>query len=282
MQSKTIDIEKSSEEKERRLLDWFRNYKSAIVAYSGGVDSTYVLFAAHQIHGERALGISSFSETVPEIQKEYALENVRIIGAPYEIVQTQEMQKEQFIRNESDRCFHCKDELYSLLGKMAAERGYDVVVDGTNADDLGDFRPGRKAADLHEVKSPLVEIGMTKEEIRIRSRLAGLTTWNIPASACLSSRIPHNSQITLEKLKTVEEGESFLRSLGFRQIRVRHHEKIVRIELAPEEMGRIWEADLFQLISRFFKSLGFQYVTLDLEGYRSGSLNPIHPKDQKV
>lgn len=282
MQSKTIEIEKSSEEKERRLLDWFRNYKSAIVAYSGGVDSTYVLFAAHQIHGERALGISSFSETVPEIQKEYALENVRIIGAPYEIVQTQEMQKEQFIRNESDRCFHCKDELYSLLGSIAAERGYDVVVDGTNADDLGDFRPGRKAADLHEVKSPLVEIGMTKEEIRIRSRLAGLTTWNIPASACLSSRIPHNSLITLEKLKTVEEGESFLRSLGFRQIRVRHHEKIVRIELAPEEMGKIWEADLFQRISRFFKSLGFQYVTLDLEGYRTGSLNPIHHKDEKV
>jgi uncharacterized protein len=274
LENKTIDIEKSSAEKELRLFDWFRNYRSAIVAYSGGVDSTYVLYAAYQVYGDRALGISSFSETVPEIQKQYALENVRIIGSPYEIIQTQEMQKEQFVKNETDRCFHCKDELYSVLGGIAVDRGFDVVVDGTNADDLGDFRPGRKAADLHEVRSPLVEIGMTKEEIRIRSRLAGLTTWNIPASACLSSRIPHNTLITLEKLKAVEEGESFLRRLGFRQIRVRHHEKIVRIELAPEEMGKIWEAGLFQRITQFFKSLGFQYVTLDLEGYRTGSLNP--------
>jgi pyridinium-3,5-biscarboxylic acid mononucleotide sulfurtransferase len=274
LENKVVDIEKSSEEKELHLFDWFRNYRSAIVAYSGGVDSTYVLYAAYQVYGDRALGISSFSETVPEIQKHYALENVRIIGAPYEIVQTQEMQKEQFVRNEADRCFHCKDELYGVLGGIATDRGFDVVVDGTNADDLSDFRPGRKAADLHEVRSPLVEIGMTKEEIRIRSRLAGLTTWNIPASACLSSRIPHNSLITLEKLKAVEEGESFLRRLGFRQIRVRHHEKIVRIELAPEEIGKIWEADLFQRITQFFKSLGFQYVTLDLEGYRTGSLNP--------
>jgi uncharacterized protein len=157
---------------------------------------------------------------------------------------------------------------------MAEERDFEVVVDGTNADDLGDFRPGRKAADLHKVRSPLVEVGMTKEEIRIRSRLAGLTTWNIPASACLSSRIPHNSLITLEKLRSVEDGEAFLRSLGFKQIRVRHHDKIVRIELAPEEMSRIWQDDLFQRISQFFKSLGFQFVTLDLEGYRTGSLNP--------
>ncbi len=270
-----MNVEETAAEKERQLFDWFRNYQSSIVAYSGGVDSTYVLFAAHKVHGSRVLGVSSFSETVPQIQKDYALENIRIIGALYEIVWTQEMQKEQFVQNETDRCFHCKDELYGVLGKMAEERSFDVVVDGTNADDLGDFRPGRKAADLHRVKSPLVEVGMTKEEIRIRSRLAGLTTWNIPASACLSSRIPHNSLITLEKLKSVEEGEAFLRSLGFNQIRVRHHDKIVRIELAPEEMSLIWQDDLFKRITIFFKSLGFQFVTLDLEGYRTGSLNPV-------
>jgi uncharacterized protein len=269
-----MNVEQSAVEKEQQLLKWFRNYHSSIVAYSGGVDSTYVLFAAYKVHGDRVLGISSFSETVPQIQKDYALENVRIIGAPYEIIQTQEMQKEQFVKNEWDRCFHCKDELYGVLGKLAEERSFDVVVDGTNADDLGDFRPGRKAADLHKVKSPLVEIGMTKEEIRIRSRLAGLTTWNIPASACLSSRIPHNSMITLEKLKTVEDGEAFLRSLGFKQIRVRHHDKIVRIELAPEEMARLWQEDLFSRLTQYFKSLGFKFVTLDLEGYRTGSLNP--------
>jgi uncharacterized protein len=273
MNISSINIEESAEQKEKELFQWFRKYQSSIVAYSGGVDSTYVLFCANKIHGQRALGVSSFSETVPQIQKDYALENVRIIGAQYEIIQTDEMQKEAFVENKTDRCFHCKDELYGVLSKIADDRNFEIIVDGTNADDLGDFRPGRKAADLHKVKSPLVEIGMTKEEIRIRSRIAGLTTWNIPASACLSSRIPHNSLITLEKLKTVEEGESFLRSLGFRQIRVRHHDKIVRIELAPDEMSRIWEQDLFHRITQFFKSLGFQFVTLDLEGYRTGSLN---------
>ncbi|HEY4490670.1 MAG TPA: ATP-dependent sacrificial sulfur transferase LarE [Acidobacteriota bacterium] len=268
-----MDWEVSAGEKEQRLLEWLGRFQSALVAYSGGVDSTYVLYAAHKIFGSKALGVSSFSETVPEIQKQYALENARVIGANYEIIHTLEMEKPAFLQNNADRCFHCKDELYSVLGSMARERRYDVVVDGTNADDLSDFRPGRKAADLHKVRSPLVEIGMTKQEIRIRSKIAGLTTWNIPASACLSSRIPHQSKITLEKLRTVEKGEDFLRSLGFVQIRVRHHDNIVRIELAPEEMLRIWQSDLLQKIVDHFKLLGFKFVTLDLEGYRTGSLN---------
>jgi pyridinium-3,5-biscarboxylic acid mononucleotide sulfurtransferase len=267
------DLEKRSAEKEERLTGWFRQFGSALVAYSGGVDSTYVLYVAHRVFGDLALGISSFSETVPQIQKDYALENVRIIGAPYEIIYTNEMQKDAFLKNNTDRCFHCKDELYGVLGDIARTRRIDVVVDGTNADDLSDFRPGRKAAAMHNVRSPLVEIGMKKEEIRIRSRLAGLTTWNIPASACLSSRIPHQSVITMEKLTAVEKGEDFLRGLGFRQIRVRHHDQIARLELSREEMKRIWSQDLFDEISRFFKSLGFKYVTLDLEGYRTGSLN---------
>src|SRR5262249_43883533 len=265
--------EQSAEQKEKQLLDWFGGFNSAMVAYSGGVDSTYVLYAAERVFGERALGVSSFSETVPQIQKDYALENARIIGARYEIIQTNEMQKDEFLRNNSDRCFHCKDELYGVLRQKAADLNFSVIVDGTNADDLSDFRPGRKAADLHGVRSPLVEIGMTKEEIRIRSRLAGLTTWNIPASACLSSRIPHQTRITLDKLQTVEQGEDYLRSLGFRQVRVRHHDQIVRIEIAPEEMPRVWNEDLLSKIAAQFKALGFKFVTLDLEGYRSGSLN---------
>jgi uncharacterized protein len=267
------DLDLVALEKERRLLDWFGSVESAIVAYSGGVDSTYILYAAHQVLGNRALAVSSFAETVPQIQKDYALENVKIIGAPYEIVYTREMEKEAFRRNNSDRCFHCKDELYGMLDGLARDRGFDVIVDGTNADDLTDFRPGRKAADLHGVRSPLVEIGMTKEQIRNRSKLARLTTWNIPASACLSSRIPYQSIITLEKLNTVENGESFLRSLGFVQIRVRHHDQIVRIELAPAEMKKLWDENLLESIVSHFKSLGFKFVTLDLEGYRTGSLN---------
>lgn len=263
-----------AESKEQKLFEWFRGFQKVMVAYSGGVDSTYVLYVAHRVLGDRALGVSSFSETVPQIQKDYALENARIIDARYEIIYTQEMEKDDFLRNDPNRCFHCKDELYGVLGRMAAERSFDVIVDGTNADDLGDYRPGRKAADLHQVKSPLVEIGMTKEEIRIRSKLAGLTTWNIPASACLSSRIPHFSGITMEKLRTVEKGEDYLRSLGFRQLRVRHHGEIARLELSSEEFEKIWKEKLFDPISSYFKSLGFKFVTLDLEGYRTGSLNP--------
>ena len=267
------EIERSAAEKEKRLKDWFAQFRSALVAYSGGVDSTYVLYVAHTAFGVRTLGVSSFSETVPQIQKDSAMENVRIIGAPYEIIYTEEMQKDAFLQNNTDRCFHCKDELYGVLKTMAENRQMDVVVDGTNADDVSDFRPGRKAAEMHGVRSPLVEIGMGKEEIRIRSKLAGLTTWNIPASACLSSRIPHQSLITLEKLQAVEKGEDFLRALGFRQIRVRHHDKIVRIEIAPQELSKVWSENLFQTISGHFKSLGFKFVTLDLEGYRTGSLN---------
>lgn len=268
-----MDLEKTAAEKELKLLDWFASFNRVIVAYSGGVDSTYVLYAAHRALGPGAVGISSFSETVPQIQKDYALENARIIGAEYEIIYTQEMQKEVFVKNDTNRCFHCKDELYGVLKEMARQRDVQMIVDGTNADDLGDYRPGRRAADLHGVRSPLVDVGMTKEEIRVRSRLAGLTTWSIPASACLSSRIPHQTIITLEKLKTVEKGEDFLRSLGFTQLRVRHHDQIVRIELSPEEMKKIWEQDLFARIIAHFKSLGFKYVTLDLEGYRTGSMN---------
>ena len=267
------EVERSAAAKEEQLVQWFAQFERALVAYSGGVDSTYVLYAAHRVFGDQVLGISSFSETVPQVQKDSALENVQIIGAPYEVIYTEEMQKEAFRKNNTDRCFHCKDELYGVLKDIAVQRKFDVIVDGTNADDVSDFRPGRKAAELHGVRSPLVEIGMKKEEIRVRSRLAGLSTWNIPASACLSSRIPHQSMITMEKLRTVEQGEDFLRELGFRQIRVRHHDQIVRLELAPQEMKRIWEEDLFEKITAHFKSLGFKFVTLDLEGYRTGSMN---------
>lgn len=271
-----MGIEQTAKVKEGQLEQWFRNYRKVVIAYSGGVDSTYVLYVANRVLGDKALAVSSFSESVSQVQKDYALENVKIIGAAHEIVYTREINHDGYVQNEADRCFYCKDELYGTLGKIASERGFDVIVDGLNADDLTDYRPGRRAAEIHRVASPLVEVGMTKEEIRIRSRLAGLTTWSIPASACLASRIPHQTPVTVEKLRTVENGEDFLRNLGFRQLRVRHHEKTVRIELAPEEIGRVWQENLFDSIVRYFKSLGFQFVTLDLEGYRTGSLNPIH------
>jgi uncharacterized protein len=269
-----MNIEETALEKESLLEKWFQNHSKVVIAYSGGVDSTYVLYIAHRVLADGALAVSSFSESVPQIQKDYALENVKRIGAQHKIIYTEEMKREGYVKNEADRCFHCKDELYGTLSKMCDEQQWELIVDGLNADDLGDFRPGRRAAELHQVRSPLVEVGMTKEEIRIRSRIAGLSTWSIPASACLASRIPHQMIVTVEKLRTVENGEDFLRSLGFRQLRVRHHEKTVRIELAPEEMKRIWEENLFETIVQHFKSLGFRFVTLDLEGYRTGSLNP--------
>lgn len=269
-----MNLEHTAQQKEAQLENWFQNFRKVVIAYSGGVDSTYVLYVANRALSEGALAVSSFSESVPQIQKDYALENVKIIGAKHEIIFTEELKRDGYVKNEGDRCFYCKDELYGSLAQMAAEQGYELIVDGLNADDLSDFRPGRKAAELHHVRSPLVEIGMTKEEIRVRSKIAGLSTWSIPASACLASRIPHQTMVTVEKLRTVENGEDFLRSLGFRQLRVRHHEKTVRIELAPEEMKRIWQENLFDSIVSHFKSLGFQFVTLDLEGYRTGSLNP--------
>ena len=244
---------------------------SVIVAYSGGVDSTFVAAVASDVLSDRALAITGVSPSIPQSEVREAKELARSFGIAHELIDTQEMDDPNYVANSPNRCFHCKDELYGRLMVIARERGFDYVVDGCNLDDTGDFRPGRRAATQHGVRSPLVEAGLTKEDIRALSRERGLPTWDKPAMACLSSRIPYGTPVTVEALGRIGDAEAYLRSLGLRQLRVRHHEDVARIETD--------EAGLELLISRRaevverLKALGYLYVTLDLAGYRSGSLN---------
>jgi uncharacterized protein len=244
---------------------------SVIVAYSGGVDSTFVAAVAHDVVGDRALAITGVSPSVPASEVEDAKELARRIGIAHELIETREMDDPNYVANSPDRCFHCKDELYGRLTAMARERGFDHVVDGCNLDDTGDFRPGRRAADQHGVRSPLVEAGLNKNDIRALSRERGLPTWDKPAMACLSSRIPYGTPVTVEALGRIGEAEAYLRSLGLRQLRVRHHGDVARIE--TDEAGlELLIARRAEVVERL-KALGYLYVTLDLAGYRSGSLN---------
>jgi len=244
---------------------------SIIVAYSGGVDSTFVAAMAHDLLDGRALAITGVSPSVPASEVEQAKELARHIGIAHELIETREMDDPNYVANTPDRCFHCKDGLYGRLTAMARERGFDCVADGCNLDDTGDFRPGRRAAARHTVHSPLVEAGLTKEDIRALSRERGLPTWNKPAMACLSSRIPYGTPVTVEALGRIEEAEACLRSLGLRQLRVRHHDDVARIE--TDEPGlELLIVRRTEVVERL-KALGYLYVTLDLAGYRSGSLN---------
>ena len=244
---------------------------SIMVAYSGGVDSTFVAAMAHDLLDGRALAITGVSPSVPASEVEQAKELARHIGIAHELIETREMDDPNYVANTPDRCFHCKDGLYGRLTAMARERGFDCVADGCNLDDTGDFRPGRRAAARHTVHSPLVEAGLTKEDIRALSRERGLPTWNKPAMACLSSRIPYGTPVTVEALGRIEEAEACLRSLGLRQLRVRHHDDVARIE--TDEPGlELLIARRAEVVERL-KALGYLYVTLDLAGYRSGSLN---------
>ena len=244
---------------------------SLIVAYSGGVDSTFVAVVAHDVLGDRALAITGVSPSVPSSEVEEARGLARHIGIAHELIETREMDDPDYVANSPDRCFHCKDELYGRLTAIARERGLDCVADGCNLDDTGDFRPGRRAAAQHTVRSPLVEAGLTKDDIRALSRARGLPTWDKPAMACLSSRIPYGTPVTVEALGRIGEAEAYLRSLGLRQLRVRHHEDVARIE--TDEAGlELLIARRAEVVERL-KALGYLYVTLDLGGYRSGSLN---------
>jgi uncharacterized protein len=244
---------------------------SVIVAYSGGVDSTFVAAIAHDVLGDRALAITGVSPPVPSSEVAEAGELARGISIAHELIETREMEDPDYMANSPDRCFHCKDELYGRLTAMSRERGFDYVADGCNLDDTADFRPGRRAAAEHGVRSPLVEAGLTKDDIRALSRERGLPTWDKPAMACLSSRIPYGTPVTVEALGRIGDAEAHLRSLGLRQLRVRHHGDVARIETD--------EAGLDLLITRRaevvqrLKALGYLYVTLDLAGYRAGSLN---------
>jgi uncharacterized protein len=261
------------EQKEQRLRELMRGFGSAIIAFSGGVDSAYLSWVASEELGERALAVTGDSASYPTFQRELAERLVSQFGIRHQILFTEEFEDENYTANPSNRCYYCKTELYTKLKELADERGFAAICDGTNADDVGDFRPGRQAARENGVRSPLLECGLTKAEIRELSRRAGLPAWDEPASACLSSRIPYGQVVSIEKVSMVDRAESALKRMGFRQVRVRHHGDIARIEIAQDEMGRALDAEMTAHISASLKQIGFRYVALDLDGYRTGSLN---------
>jgi uncharacterized protein len=261
------------DQKQARLFEILEELSSVIVAYSGGADSAYLAWAAMRVLGDKAVAITADSASFPRSHKADAEAFAREHSIRQEYVKTLEFNNPDYVKNAPDRCFHCKDELFGKLDQVAKDRGIAHVIYGVNVDDLGDYRPGQKAARIHQVKAPLVEAGLTKAEIRESSRRAGLSTWDRPASACLSSRIPYGTKVTPENVRTVEVGEESIRLLGFRQFRVRFHQDLVRLEIAPEELPRALTPEMAEKFVAIFKPLGFHYVTLDLEGYRQGSLN---------
>jgi uncharacterized protein len=263
--------------KEQKLRETFRALGSVIVAYSGGVDSSYVAYIANAELGPRAICITGQSASLPSYQQAETDRVVAQFGFHHEIIQTEELENPSYRANNADRCYFCKDELYGKLEAIAASRGIECIVDGSTTDDLGDYRPGRKAATQHAVRSPLIEVGMSKNEVRELSRRAGLPTWDKPASPCLSSRIAYGTAVTIERLSKVDRGEEILREFGFKEFRVRHHDTLVRLEIAPAELDRALDKEMIQQLAKRFRELGFKYVTLDLEGFRSGSMNEVLP-----
>jgi uncharacterized protein len=267
------------ESKRESLLARLRSMGRLLVAYSGGVDSAYLAWAAQQALNDKMLAIIADSPSLARTQLKDAVAFAQEQSIPLEVIPTGELDRPEYVRNDSQRCFFCKDELFTLMEELREARGFETIAYGVNLDDQGDFRPGQRAAGAHHVAAPLLDAGLSKEEIRELARSAGLRIWDKPASACLSSRIEYGRPVTREALAVVENGEDALRALGFRQFRVRHHGEIVRIEIAREELDRALDPGMAAEFTRIFKTLGFKFVTLDLEGFRSGSMNTLLPAE---
>lgn len=267
-------------EKQARLENRLREFGSVMVAYSGGIDSAYLAYVAHRVLGDGMKAVIADSASLARTQLADALTFAEEQALPVQILHTAELEREDYAKNDASRCFHCKDELFTVMEAERQRLGYQHLAYGMNLDDRGDFRPGQKAAALHNAVAPLVEAQMTKEDIRALAREAGLRIWDKPASACLSSRVEYGIAVTREVLQRIEEGEELLRQLGYRQFRVRYHGELARIEIARAELAKALSLESLDQIVAGFKAIGFKYVTLDCEGYRSGSMNAVLPVEQ--
>lgn len=266
------------ESKQARLEAELAAIPSLVVAYSGGVDSAYLAYAARKVLGSRMLAVTAVSASLSQHDRRQAEACAAELALPHEFIETGEVSNPEYRANNPNRCFFCKDELFNKLDALAGDRGYAAVAYGVNVDDLGDWRPGQQAARNHRVLTPLVDAGLTKPDIRELARRAGVPVWDRPASPCLASRVAYGVEVTPERLSVVEQGEEAMRALGFTRFRVRHHDKLARIEVAPNELPRALQPEMVRRFVEIFKALGFAYVTLDLEGYRQGSLNSVLTK----
>jgi len=262
-------------EKLQKLQDILRGMESVVVGFSGGVDSTFLLKVAVEILKDKVMAITASSYTFPQREMMEAIEFAKNLGVKHMVIRSEELEIDGFSQNPKDRCYYCKRELFSKIIDIAKNEGFKYVIDGANFDDTGDYRPGMRAARELEVRSPLLEAELTKEDIRSLSKEMSLPTWNKPSFACLSSRVPYGQEITKEKLHMIDCSEQFLMDLGFRQIRVRHHGDIARIEVSPDERNKFFDTEIMDKVAKRLKQIGFSYVTLDLKGYRTGSMNEV-------